>query len=59
MTQKFNEEEYDGVTIDIEPDNWPDSLAGIRIGEHSFYIVDGLMKITGDPIWDISKIEIE
>jgi len=51
------EEEYEGVTLNVEPDGWPNNLAGIIINDKPFYIVDGVVKIVGDPIWTIDLDE--
>jgi hypothetical protein len=51
MMTEEHEEEYEGVTVNIEPDDWPEDLAGILVNGKSFYIKNGMLKITGDPIW--------
>lgn len=51
----MTEEEYEGVTINIDPSGWPDNLAGIIVGGKSFYIQDGVVKIIGDPIWKFGE----
>jgi len=55
MTQKSNEEN-EGVSIEIDPEGWPDDLAGILINGKPFYIVDGKVTVVGDPIWKFGVI---
>mgnify|MGYP006267874101 CR=1 FL=1 len=50
----MSDEEYEGITLTVDPSGWPPNLAGIRIGDHTFFIKDGVVKIVGDPIWDLS-----
>jgi hypothetical protein len=54
MTEEYKEEQ--GVSIEIDPEGWPEDLAGILINGKAFYIVDGIVTITGDPIWKFGVV---
>jgi len=49
--------EHDGVTLNVNPDGWPDGLIGIRIGDQNFFNINGTVAIKGYPIWDMSSTE--
>lgn len=44
-------EEHEGVTLTIDPKGWPRNLAGVRVGDKTFMIQDGVVKILCDPVW--------
>jgi len=46
-----DEKEYEGVTINVETNGWPEGLVGVVINEQIVYANDGVLKIVGDPIW--------
>jgi len=46
-----NNEEYEGVTLNVNVDGWPAELVGLIIKEQIVYIKDGIVKVVGDPIW--------
>ena len=48
----MSNEEHEGVTLTVDPVGWPKGLVGVRIGDRSFLMEDGLVKIECDPIWD-------
>jgi len=50
-----NNEEYEGVTINVDTIGWPDSLSGVVIKEQIVYANDGTVKIIGDPIWKFGE----
>ena len=55
-----HEEEYEGVTLYVDADGWPDNLAGIMIKEQTaLRLEDGRVKIIGDPIWSAEAIDDE
>jgi hypothetical protein len=50
----MTEEEYEGVTLYVDAEGWPENLAGLLIKEQTVMrLEDGKIKIIGDPIWDI------
>jgi hypothetical protein len=51
------EEEYEGVTLNVETEGWPKGIAGIIVKEQIVYIEDGVVKIVGDPIWDVGEYD--
>jgi len=52
----MSEEEYEGVTLYVDAEGWPDNLAGIRVHEQtSLRLEDGRVKIIGDPVWDLTE----
>jgi len=49
----MSEEEYEGVTLYVSAEGWPDNLAGIMVKEQTtMRLEDGRVKIIGDPIWN-------
>jgi hypothetical protein len=55
MSDSETTEEYEGVTINVDPTGWPDNLAGIIIAGEAFYIENDNLKIIGDPIWKFGE----
>ena len=51
-----HEEEYEGVTLYVDAEGWPDNLAGILVKEQTAMMVDGRVKIIGDPVWKIDEL---
>lgn len=54
-----NEEEYEGVTLTVNADDWPENLVGLVINEQNVYVEDGKVKIIGDPIWSVEVMPDE
>jgi hypothetical protein len=52
-----HEEEYEGVTLYVDAEGWPDNLAGLVIKEQRAYMENGKVKIIGDPIWKLGSDE--
>jgi hypothetical protein len=50
-----NEEEYEGVTINVETTDWPENLVGVVIKEQIVYANDGIIKVIADPIWKFGE----
>lgn len=51
---RFKLSEHEGVTLTVNPEDWPNDLYGIKIEEQNVYIENGLIKIFGDPIWKLN-----
>lgn len=52
MSEEYEEyEEHEGVSIEIDPEGWPENLDGVMVNGKPFYIIDGVVTITGEPIW--------
>lgn len=51
----MTEQENEGVTLTVNPEGWPENLAGIRVGEQTFLIEDGVVRIVGDPVWKLGN----
>jgi len=49
----MNEEEYEGVTLYVDAEGWPNELAGLILKEQIVYMNEGKVKIVGDPIWRV------
>jgi len=49
-----HEDEYEGVTLYVDAEGWPDNLAGVRLLEQTaMRMEDGRVKIIGDPVWSL------
>jgi hypothetical protein len=55
MSDKNQKEEYEGVTLNVETNGWPEGLVGVVINEQITYANDGIVKIVGDPIWEFGE----
>lgn len=55
MTDENHEEEYEGVTVNVETNGWPEGLIGIVVKEQIVYANYGVLKIVGDPIWKFGE----
>ena len=54
-----HEEEYEGVTLNLETVGWPYGLEGVVIKEQIIYRNGYSVSIIGDPIWNIDFFEEE
>jgi len=50
-----HEEEYEGVTLYVDAEGWPDNLEGLHLIEQNVYMENGKVKIIGDPIWKFGE----
>jgi hypothetical protein len=50
-------DEHEGVTINVDTTSWPENLVGVRINEVTYMIQDGNFTMHGDPIWSIETPE--
>jgi len=46
-------DEYEGVTLNVETKDWPEGLFGLVIKEQRVYVENGMVKVVGDPIWNL------
>ena len=52
-----HEEEYEGITLNVSANGWPENLTGIVIKEQIVYVKDGTVSIIADPVWAVESPE--
>jgi hypothetical protein len=51
-----NNEETDGVALNLETVGWPEGLVGVVIKEQIVYNDGDRVTIVGDPIWSLEDL---